>query len=309
MVKPATVLAWHRKGFKLFWRWKSRKRGPGRRRIPAEIRELIVEMAEIGVRWGAPRIHGELVKLGIDLSEITVSRYMPKCPPPRGSRQRWSGVAEARRTADESSGRGRYRARMDETMQTLDLGAFKHVVVPIGVIIGLGVARTVMSVSHYIQHRERVRFSAIHAVWSAFLFLLFVGVWWILWGLRYVDAERWSYFTLIYLLAGPALLYLPSILLLPEVPDAGELDLGSLFDRASRPFFLCLAGFTLWLASVEIYLLREPLLVPPRANQGVALGMFLIAAVFPSRRMAGGVGAAVLLLAVVALTTWRAKLA
>ena len=89
VVKPATVLAWHRKGFKLFWRWKSRKRGPGRPRISAEVRKLIVEMAEMNVGWGAPRIHGELLKLGINISEITVSRYMPKRPPPAGSRQRW----------------------------------------------------------------------------------------------------------------------------------------------------------------------------------------------------------------------------
>jgi transposase InsO family protein len=90
MVKPATVVAWHRKGFKLFWRWKSRKRGPGRPRITAEVRKLIVEMAEMNVGWGAPRIHGELLKLGIEISEITVSRYMPKRPPPAGSRQRWA---------------------------------------------------------------------------------------------------------------------------------------------------------------------------------------------------------------------------
>jgi hypothetical protein len=90
MVKPATVLAWHRKGFKLFWRWKSRKRGPGRPQISIEIRKLIVEMAEMNVGWGALRIHGELLKLGIEVSEITVSRYMPKPPPPAGSRQRWA---------------------------------------------------------------------------------------------------------------------------------------------------------------------------------------------------------------------------
>jgi putative transposase len=90
MVEPATVLAWHRKGFRLFWRWKSRKRGPGRPRISAEVRRLIVEMAELNVVWGAPRIHGELLKLGIEISEITVSRYMPKLPPPAGSRQRWA---------------------------------------------------------------------------------------------------------------------------------------------------------------------------------------------------------------------------
>jgi putative transposase len=87
VVKPATVLAWHRKGFKFLWRWKSRNRGPGRPRISGEVRKLIVEMAEMNAGWGAPRIHGELIKLGIEVSEITVSRYMPKRPPPLGSRQ------------------------------------------------------------------------------------------------------------------------------------------------------------------------------------------------------------------------------
>jgi len=90
IVKPATVLAWHRKGFRLFWRWKSRKRGLGRPRIPLEIRRLIIEMATMNVGWGAPRIHGELLKLGIEISEITVSRDMPKVPSPAGSRQRWA---------------------------------------------------------------------------------------------------------------------------------------------------------------------------------------------------------------------------
>ncbi len=90
MVKPATVLAWHLKGFRLFWRWKSRRCGPGRPRSSVEVRRLIIEMAEMNVGWGAPRIHGELLKLGIEISEITVSRYMPKLPPPAGSRQRWA---------------------------------------------------------------------------------------------------------------------------------------------------------------------------------------------------------------------------
>lgn len=198
---------------------------------------------------------------------------------------------------------------MDETPQTLDLGAFKHVVVPIGVIIGLGVARIVVSISQYIQQHKRVRFSAIHAVWATVLFLLFVGLWWFLWGMRSVEAERWTYFTLIYLLVGPALLYLPSILLLPEVPDAGELDLGSLFERAGRPAFLCLAGFALWLACTEVYLLRQPFLVPQRVNQAVAVGVLVIGAVFPSRRMAAAVGAFTLVLVAVSWATVRAKLA
>jgi len=89
MVKPATVVRWHRKGFRLFWTWKSRKRRPGRPRLDKDVRKLIVEMANTNVGWGAPRIHGELLKLGITVSERTVQRYMPKRDAPPGSQQRW----------------------------------------------------------------------------------------------------------------------------------------------------------------------------------------------------------------------------
>jgi len=84
LVKPETVIAWHRKGFRLYWTWKSRDRG-GRPRIDAEIRSLIRRMARENPTWGAPRIHGELLKLGFDVSEATVSRYMPRRrkPPPQ----------------------------------------------------------------------------------------------------------------------------------------------------------------------------------------------------------------------------------
>ncbi|MFZ1863750.1 MAG: helix-turn-helix domain-containing protein [Polyangiales bacterium] len=75
-MKPETVIGWHRKGFKLYWTWKSRTRG-GRPRIDVEIRTLIRRMARENPTWGAPRIHGELLKLGFEVSEATVSRYMP----------------------------------------------------------------------------------------------------------------------------------------------------------------------------------------------------------------------------------------
>jgi transposase InsO family protein len=76
LVKPETVIGWHRKGFKLYWTWNSRNRG-GRPRIDAEIRMLIRRMARENPTWGAPRIHGELLKLGFEVGEATVSRYMP----------------------------------------------------------------------------------------------------------------------------------------------------------------------------------------------------------------------------------------
>jgi len=72
VVKPETVVRWHRAGFKLLWMWKSRRRG-GRPRVDREVRDLIRRMAREN-NWGAPRIHGELLKLGFDVAERTVSR-------------------------------------------------------------------------------------------------------------------------------------------------------------------------------------------------------------------------------------------
>jgi len=86
VVKPATVLRWHREGFRLYWRWKSRSRG-GRPKIPAEICQLIREMSVANPLWGAPRIHGELLKLGIEVGETTVAKYMVKGRRP--SSQTW----------------------------------------------------------------------------------------------------------------------------------------------------------------------------------------------------------------------------
>ena len=75
IVKPETVIAWHRKGFRLYWSWKSRPR-QGRPPVSAELRELIRRMSVANPGWGAPRIHGELGKLGIQVSETTVAKYM-----------------------------------------------------------------------------------------------------------------------------------------------------------------------------------------------------------------------------------------
>jgi putative transposase len=78
IVKPETVISWHRKGFKLFWRWKCRHGKTGRKPIDPEIKKLIHDMNIANHLWGAPRIHGELLKLGIEVSQATVRRYMKK---------------------------------------------------------------------------------------------------------------------------------------------------------------------------------------------------------------------------------------
>jgi transposase InsO family protein len=78
LVKPATVVQWHRKGFRLYWRWRSRRLG--RPKMSTEIRVLIRRMSLANPLWGAPRIHGELLKLGIEVSQATVGRYLPWRP-------------------------------------------------------------------------------------------------------------------------------------------------------------------------------------------------------------------------------------
>jgi len=73
LVKPATVIQWHRQGFRLFWRWRSRS---GRPSVQREVRKLIRQMSIANPLWGAPRIHGELLKLAIEISQATVAKYM-----------------------------------------------------------------------------------------------------------------------------------------------------------------------------------------------------------------------------------------
>src|SRR5881296_580596 len=82
VVRPETVVGWHRQGFRRYWAWKSRRRS-GRPLISTEFRDLIRRMSYANPLWGAPRIHGELLKLGLTVSQATVSKYMirPRRPP------------------------------------------------------------------------------------------------------------------------------------------------------------------------------------------------------------------------------------
>jgi transposase InsO family protein len=87
IVRPETIMRWHRAGFRSFWRWKSRRR-PGRPKVPLEVRQLIREISLANPLWGAPRIHGELLKLGIDVGQTSVAKYMARRrrPPSQGWR-------------------------------------------------------------------------------------------------------------------------------------------------------------------------------------------------------------------------------
>jgi hypothetical protein len=82
IVKPETVIAWHRQGFRWYWNWKIRRGQSGRPSISKETRDLIRTISRDNPTWGAPRIHGELLKLAIHVSESSVAKYMVRLPKP-----------------------------------------------------------------------------------------------------------------------------------------------------------------------------------------------------------------------------------
>src|SRR5574337_348414 len=88
IVKPETVISWHRQGFRLYWAWKSRRGTPGRPEVSQEVRDLIRKMSLANPIWGAPRIHGELLKLGIEVSQATVAKYMARQQKPPSQARR-----------------------------------------------------------------------------------------------------------------------------------------------------------------------------------------------------------------------------
>jgi hypothetical protein len=100
LVKPETVVRWHRAGFKLYWTWLSRRRvGAGRKCVSRQLRDLIFLMVDENPTWGAPRIHGELKVLGFDISERTVLRWMRKAPRNPEPAKRWAAFLSNHREA------------------------------------------------------------------------------------------------------------------------------------------------------------------------------------------------------------------
>jgi putative transposase len=100
LVTPETVVRWHRTAFCIYWRLISRVRAQvGRRRTPKEVRELIFRMVAENLTWGAPRIHGELLMLGFDLSERTISRWMKRAPRDPDRAKRWLAFLRNHREA------------------------------------------------------------------------------------------------------------------------------------------------------------------------------------------------------------------
>src|ERR1022692_2850867 len=100
VVTPETVVRWHRAGFRFYWRLISRVRKPaGRRRLSKEVRDLIFRMVAENPTWGAPRIHGELLMLGFDLSERTISRWIRRAPRDPEPAKRWLAFLRNHREA------------------------------------------------------------------------------------------------------------------------------------------------------------------------------------------------------------------
>ena len=100
IVTPETVVRWHRSGFRMYWRLISRvRRQVGRKQTPKEVRELIFRMVAENPTWGAPRIHGELLMLGFDLSERTISRWIKRAPKDTDRAKHWLAFLRNHREA------------------------------------------------------------------------------------------------------------------------------------------------------------------------------------------------------------------
>jgi len=100
LVTPETVVRWHRTGFRLYWSWISRaQKAVGRKPISREVRELIFRMVAENPTWGAPRIHGEMLKLGFDISERTVSRWVKRANHNPDPARRWLSFLQNHREA------------------------------------------------------------------------------------------------------------------------------------------------------------------------------------------------------------------
>jgi hypothetical protein len=100
VVTPETVVRWHRAGFRLYWRLISKVRRPvGRKRLPREVRELIFRMVRENPTWGPPRIHGELLMLGFDVSERTISCWLRRAPRDPEPAKRWLAFLRNHREA------------------------------------------------------------------------------------------------------------------------------------------------------------------------------------------------------------------
>ena len=111
VVRPKTLVAWHRKGFRLFWRWKSEA---GRRPIPVELQHLIRKMARENPSWGEERIANELLlKLGLRVSPRTIRKYMPKSPPADGYTSGRPAVGDFSKESRSGDHRLRFLRRSD----------------------------------------------------------------------------------------------------------------------------------------------------------------------------------------------------
>jgi putative transposase len=100
VVTPETVVRWHRAGFRLYWSLISRARQQvGRRKVSKEVRDMIFQMVAENSTWGAPRIHGELLMLGFDVSERTISRWMKQAPRDPEPARRWLSFLRNHREA------------------------------------------------------------------------------------------------------------------------------------------------------------------------------------------------------------------
>ncbi len=138
-----------------------------------------------------------------------------------------------------------------------EMSRFEYLSVLISIVIALGIAEVTISWGRLLQHRDRVRFSGLHAFWSTFILFLMIQYWWGFWNARTVD--NWSLASLLIFVSATIALVLCAIVLVPGRVISGDINLEDLYYENARPFFLLAAVF-LGLATVgDIFVLGVPI--------------------------------------------------
>lgn len=154
------------------------------------------------------------------------------------------------------------------------MSRFEYVSVLVSIVIALGVTEVTIAWGRLIQHRDRVRFSWLHGFWSAFSLFLMIQLWWGFWNFRTV--ESWSLLALLAVVTEAIALVLCALVLVPRsFDDAAACDMGALYRRNARPFFLIAAWLITQFTLVDVQVLGMPLLHPENAMRvpGVALAL------------------------------------
>jgi len=181
------------------------------------------------------------------------------------------------------------------------MSRFEYLSVLISIVIALGITEVTISWGRLLQHRDRVRFSGLHAFWSTFILFLMIQYWWGFWNARTVD--NWSLASLLIFVSATIALVLCAIVLVPGRVISGDINLEDLYYENARPFFLLAAVFLALSTAGDTFVLGVPLRDTENLIRLVGMGVGTFAASSTDRRVHIGLPLVAVVFMVVFLAT------